>query len=263
VEKSSLPDTSHYWTTAHTTLNVLKPDGSKAVLVDHGPLTAVLDPSPSLDGKWIYYALQHNVTDEGGPGGNREVAQPHGHRPASGVDVYRYNVATQEIQRLTHQEKAPFAGRPAGHSVYNMGPCEVAGGRVLFTSDREVPGRHQLWAMDVDGKNVEKVGYLNLSSALTPERLSDGRIMWSSREDQGTRDISSWGLWHSYPDGRDFEPLLSSYLPVFAIHFHTEAAGGQIVATEYYPNDTFGQMRAAPYDAGFGPNKQPANNWWN
>ena len=46
----------------------------------------------------------------------------------------------------------------------------------------------QLFVMDDDGSNVEKIGHLNLGSALHPVILKDGRIMFSSLEAQGLRD---------------------------------------------------------------------------
>ena len=41
--------------------------------------------------------------------------------------------------------------------------------------------------MDEDGGNVEQIGHLNLSQALHPVILKDGRVMFSSLENQGLR----------------------------------------------------------------------------
>ena len=42
--------------------------------------------------------------------------------------------------------------------------------------------------MDDDGSNVEFIGHLNIGSALHPVVLRDGRVMFSTLENQGRRD---------------------------------------------------------------------------
>ena len=104
-------------------LVLLRPDGSESVLVDAGD-DAVVDPFVSFDAKSVYYALTR-MSDKG--------------RPQSS-DIYRVDVETGETVRLTHQEFTPNTGvvaadvRPEG--VFNMGPCPLPGGKIVFTSNR-------------------------------------------------------------------------------------------------------------------------------
>src|SRR6185369_16194675 len=96
-------------------------------------------------------------------------------------------------------------GRPAAErdAVYNLGPCPAPGGKVVFVSNRHgfVPRKGtytslalQLTVMDDDGSNVETIGHLNLGCALHPVILQDGRIMFSSLENQGRRSTLHWSL---------------------------------------------------------------------
>src|SRR5207302_4597376 len=123
----------------------------------------------------------------------------------TGSDIYKIHVKSKKVVRLTHQESTPNTGclafakpteakpdAPIGRGVYNLGPCPLPGGRLAFTSTRDqvkVPRgyprvAHQLHVMDDDGANVEKVGHLNVGSALHPVILKDGRIIASTLESQ-------------------------------------------------------------------------------
>src|SRR5205807_4211295 len=81
------------------------------------------------------------------------------------------------------------------------------------------------------------IGHLNLGMALHPVILKDGRIMFSSLESQGLRTSTLWGLWSIHPDGTNWGPLASAFLPGYspsAYHFQTQLSDGSIVAEEYY-----------------------------
>ena len=71
----------------------------------------------------------------------------------------------------------------------------------------------QLFVMDDDGANVECIGHLNLGMALHPMVLKDGRVMFSSLESQGLRTSTLWGLWSIHPDGTNWGPIFSAFLP--------------------------------------------------
>src|SRR5262249_43410983 len=144
---------------------------------------------------------------------------------ASGSDLHKVHVRTKKVVRLTHGEYTPNTGvsgelttHPLG--VFNLGPCPLPGGRLMFTSSRNgfVPPRFftqppslQLFVMDDDGRNVECVGHLNVGCALHPVVLKDGRVMYSTFEGQGLRGLGLWGLWHINPDGTGWGPLLSGF----------------------------------------------------
>jgi hypothetical protein len=237
---------------------VLLKEGTEEVLVSAGEAGAILDPCPSLDGKWVYYSL---VSDAKNTSGN----YAHGAKiPLSGADIYKVNVSTKEIKKLTNQEFHPAAGvvwsknprksdppgtHYSGRGVFNTGACPVPGGRVVFTSDRDniiapkggwsFPAL-QLYVMDDDGKNVEKVGHLNVASALHPTLMKNGMVAWSSWESQGYRDPRTWGLWASNPDGSGWEPLVSAFAWSEAYHFHAVRSDGEIVTTLYYNQNNNG-----------------------
>ena len=61
-----------------------------------------------------------------------------------------------------------------------------------------------MFVMNEDGSNLEQIGFLNISQALHPVVLVDGRIMFSSFENQGLRSSDSWGLWTIHPDGTNW-----------------------------------------------------------
>lgn len=245
-------------------LVLLHPDGSEETLVEGGN-GSVVDPYVSFDGEWIYYAYFHDL---------RREALNHQRRDASraGADLFKLHLPTRRIVRLTHQEFTPNTGvarwssdpvRPAskdetylGYGVFNLGPCPLPGGRLMFTSSRNgyLPNKQytfpnlQLFVMDDDGSNVELVGHLNLGSALHPTILTDGRVMFSSYESQGLRDQRLWGLWAIRPDGTQWEPLVSAFAPATAFHFQTQLTRGDLVVEHYYNqnNNGFGSLWTLP-----------------
>jgi hypothetical protein len=254
-------------------LMLLHPDGSEEVLVKGGA-GSVTDPMVSFDGEWVYYSYFHDLKGasiaQGGP---------------AGADIYKIHVKTKKIVRLTKQEFTPNTGAanwskdfrtPEGgknyleYGVFNMGPCPLPGGKVMFTSNRNafkppkrLPHTLQLFVMDDDGSNVECIGHLNLGMALHPTILMDGRVMFSSLESQGLRASILWGLWCINPDGTGWGPLASAFLPgpnPTAYHFQTQLSDGSIVAEEYYNQTshgfgTFVKFPPSPPkgEPGFGP----------
>src|SRR5262249_30501899 len=151
------PDASEpFQMLASTDLMLLHPDGKAEVLVEGGK-GAIADPYVSFDAQWVYYSYFHDVSGSGG------------------ADVYKVHVKTRKTVRLTRQQWTPNTGvsreslLPKG--VYNMHPCPLPGGRVAFVSNRDgfkSPGQKghrlslQLFVMDADGNNVEKIGHLNV-----------------------------------------------------------------------------------------------------
>jgi hypothetical protein len=69
----------------------------------------------------------------------------------------------------------------------------------------------QLFVMDEDGANVDKIGHINVAGALHPVILKDGRIIFSTFESQGMRNgYTFWGVWSIHPDGTNWTSALSS-----------------------------------------------------
>jgi hypothetical protein len=265
-------------------LMLLHPDGKEEVLVKGGEDGSITDPFVSFDGQWVYYSHIRGL----------KGTSQHGQPPFQGADIYKIHVRSRKLIRLTHQEFTPNTGaadwssdlrKPEkdktylNYGVLNLGPCPLPGGRLIFTSNRNAfrPPKHpspclQLFVMDDDGKNNECIGHLNLGMALHPIVLTDGRILFSSLESQGLRSSIMWGLWSIHPDGSNWAPVISAFLPgegaPNAFHFQTQLGDGSIVAEEYYNqnNSGFGTYLKLPLrpPAGtpaFGPafRRDPAN----
>ena len=263
-DRSLWPEISHpSLMDSNADLVLLHPDGSEAVLVKGGADGAVTDPFVSLDGKWVFYSHVRGLSG----------TSQHGKFPRGGADIYKINLKSREIVRLTHQRYTPNTGATdwandfrasekgktrIEHGVLNMGPCPLPGGRLVFTSSRDgfIPPKHpspsqQLFVMDDDGKNVEKIGHLNIGMALHPVVLKDGRIIFSTLESQGLRSSLLWGLWHIRPDGTDWGPLYSAFHTggaPDAFHFQTQLSDGSIIAAQYYNqnNSGFGSYHKLP-----------------
>lgn len=238
---------------ASADLMLLHPDGREEVLVKGGR-GSVTDPVVSFDGEWVYYSLFHDLT-----GGTIYQGPP------AGADIFKIHVKSRKIVRLTTQQFTPNTGaadwakdyrtpengkNSLGYGVFNMGPCPLPGGKVMFTSNRNafkppkrLPHTLQLFTMDDDGRNVECIGHLNLGCALHPTILKDGRVIFSSLESQGLRTSTLWGLWSINPDGTNWGPVASAFLPGYspsAFHFQTQLSDGSIVAEEYYNQTSHG-----------------------
>ncbi len=252
-------------------LMVLHPDGSEDLLVAGGEDGSIADPCVSFDGEWVYYAHF------------RGLKQAANDRPSPlGADVYKVHVRTRKVVRLTDQEFTPNTGaanwskdlrrREPGkasfsYGVVNSGPCPLPGGKVVFTSNRNgfIPPHHvdkttQLFIMDDDGGNVEQIGHLNLGVALHPSILTDGRVVFSTLENQGLRTDLLWGLWSIHPDGTRWGPVASAFMGGMAFHFATQLSDGHIVVGSYYHggNAGFGTLYQLPAEApagypAFGP----------
>jgi hypothetical protein len=264
-------------------LMLLHPDGSEELLVAGGE-GAITDPMVSFDGQWVYYSRIYNLE-------KRSPWSP----PAQGADIFKIHLKSRKIVRLTNQRFDPNRGaadwasdfrnasRKEGernwipYGVFNMGPCPLPGGKVVFTSNREGfrPSKGypaialQLFVMDdrdeslpedeVHPANLEKIGHLNVAGALHPVVLKDGRIMFSSLESQGIRSEISWGIWTIHPDGSNWGPLISAFDPGGAsngFHFQTQLSDGSLIVEEYYNqnNSGFGAFIQVPPDSPrFGP----------
>lgn len=233
-----------------------QPDGTEEVLFAAGP-GGVMDPAVSFDARHVYFAYSPDLRPAA-------LNPQRNDAPRGGFDIFRIDLATREVRRLTHQEFRPPSGAVPwstslleatppgtyflGHGVFNLGPMPLPGGRIAFTSSRDgflankafaFPNL-RLYVMDDDGSNVEPIGHFNLGSALHPTVLADGRIMFASWEAQGNRDPRIWALWAVHPDGRYFEPLMSGFNEAVALHFHTQLSDRRVAVVDYYNLNNFG-----------------------
>jgi len=248
-------------------LVLLHPNGTEEVLVAGGD-GGVTDPFVSFDGRSVYYARFPDLRTEA-------LNYQRDNLPYRGADIFRIDLSTRQIHQLTHGEFTPNTGAGTwdetnpvdpppdydrlGYGILNLAPCPVPGGRIAFVSNRngfEPPKGYtaptlQLFVMDEDGQNVTQIAPMNVSSALHPTILSDGRLLFSSHEDQGLRDTRLWGVWSIWPDGREWRPVLSAFRDGQAFHFMTQLGSGDLVIEDYYNlnNNGFGTLYRTPLDA--------------
>ena len=247
-------------------LMLLHPDGSEERLVEGGN-GSVTDPFVSFDARYVYYSYFPDLRPSG-------INAQRG-LPYDGADIYRIELATRTIERLTFGEFTPNTGAGTfdesnpvdppgninrlGYGILNLGPCPLPGGKIAFTSNRNgfVPPKGftnptlQLFVMDEDGQNVTPIAPMSISSALHPTILRDGRLMFSSHESQGLRDRRLWGIWSLWPDGRNWAPVVSAFREPQAFHFMTQLGSGDLVVVDYYNlnNNGFGALYRLPPQA--------------
>jgi uncharacterized protein (TIGR03437 family) len=246
-------------------LMLLHPNGSEEVLFTAGANGAVVDPYVSYDAKSVLFAYYPNVRNV-----NTQRAGRDRGLSREGADIYRIELASRKVTRLTHQEFTPNTGNGANFDctrsqtncpqigVFNTGPAPLPDGRIVFTSTRDnfVPSKMfnsaqrvmQLYVMDGDGKNVQNIGHLNLASAMHPFVLKDGRVAFTSWENMGTRDERAFTLWTIWPDGSRFEPFSGFGDTHFAHHFMTQLSNGDVAVCRYYNFNTngFGELYRFP-----------------
>jgi uncharacterized protein (TIGR03437 family) len=257
-------------------LMLLHPNGSEEVLFAAGANGAVIDPSVAYDAKSILFSYFPDVRNV-----NTQRAGRDRGLSRAGADIYRLELATRQVTRLTNQEFTPNTGNGANFDctrsetncpqigVFNTGPAFLPDGRIVFTSTRDnfLPSKAfnsaqrvlQLYVMDGDGKNVQNIGHLNLASALHPFVLKDGRIAFTSWENMGTRDDRAFTLWTIWPDGSRFEPFSGFGDTHFAHHFMTQLSNDEIVVCRYYNfnSNGFGELYSFPVAPGSAALFQP------
>jgi len=244
-------------------LMLLRPDGSEEVLVAGGN-GSVTDPMLSFDAQWVYYSYFPDMRPS--------AINTQRDLPLAGADIYRLHLSSRQIERLTFGEFTPNTGAgqwdesnplnpPAnfnrlGYGILNLGPMPLPGGKIAFTSNRNgfIPPKGfthptmQLYVMDEDGGNITPIAPMTISSALHPTVLRDGRLMFSTHESQGLRDRRLWGIWTIWPDGRNWNPLISAFREPQSFHFMTQLGDGDIVVVDYYNlnNNGFGALYRLP-----------------
>jgi len=253
-------------------LMLLHPDGSEEVLFAAGANGAVMDPYLSYDARSVVFAYFPNVKNS-----NSQRRADYNLRELSreGADIYRLDLVTRKAIRLTFQESTPNTGNGAIYDcsrqfqsncpevgVFNTGPAFLPDGRIVFTSTRDnyIPNKPkvhtglrtmQLWVMDGDGKNAHPIGHFNLASAMHPFVLKDGRVVFSSWENMGSRDDRSFMLWSIWPDGTNFDTFSGFGDADIAHHFMTQISNGDIVVCRYYNlnNNGFGELYRFPVNS--------------
>ena len=250
-------------------LVLLHPNGTEEVIFPAGINGAVMDPQVSFDGQSVLFSFFPNVLNANS---QRRADYSGIQLSYEGADIYRIDLPSRQVTRLTNQEFSPNTGNGANYErkqkyttnypevgVFNTGPAFLPDGRIIYTSTRDnyIPNKPklhtglrimQLWVMDADGKNQHPIGHFNLSSAMHPFVLKDGRIVFTSWENMGSRDDRSFMLWSIWPDGTHFDTFSGFGDADIAHHFMTQISNGDIVVNRYYNlnNNGFGELYRFP-----------------
>jgi hypothetical protein len=128
-------------------LMLLHPNGSEEVLFAAGANGAVMDPSISFDGRSVVFAYFPNVKNSNS---QRRADYSGIQLSREGADIYRIDLPTRKVTRLTQQEFSPNTGNGAIYDcskqfqsncpevgVFNTGPAFLPDGRVVYTSTRD------------------------------------------------------------------------------------------------------------------------------
>ena len=235
---------------------------------------SVTDPIVSFDGEWVYYSLFHDLE-----GATITAGAP------AGADIYKIHVKTRKIVRLTHQQFTPNTGaadwskdfrtpEPGKNSIelrrLQHGPLPAARrqGR-LHQQPQRLPAAQATAAHAATVRHGRRRRQRRVHRPPEPRHgPAPGRP--DGRPDHvqlagiaGAADLDLWGLWSIHPDGTNWGPLVSAFLPgesPNAFHFQTQLSDGSIVAEEYYNqnNSGFGTfVKLPPQPAGRRPAVRP------
>lgn len=268
-------------------LMLLKPDGGETVLVDCADNCSVMDPFISYDGQTVYYS--HNELLSGLPYGpfsdnyTSWISKIHleGHPDFNNYAPIRltYNDGFDSVQYQANRDSN--GNIKTGHdqsswrAMRDMAPVPLADGRLLFTSNRSAltafhPGTdavskgsiQQLYVMDDhDGTantkalaNIQLLETGNIHMVQHPMQLKDGRILFSTWQDAGTKtDISAslyamTSLFTVHPDGSNLQQFTEPHDHHKNVdHFISQLSDEQVVWAQYYPHlEGFGIILRAP-----------------
>ncbi len=265
-------------------LAVRRADGTDEILVDcdedtSGPVCSVVDPNVSFDGRYVVYAKFTDATRFGEGSGRSAWVRLSETPDSSGVYaraspsyrargpaadapalIFIYDLA-RGVETQVSPDPRLFAGTVHGEgpdwtrdvAVLDLGPFFLADGRIGFTSNRDSGwSRFHLFAMDPDGRNLERIGHRALGDQLHPAILMDGRIVYTSRESSVQRvGNNNFSLFTVNPDGSDAFVMHGQHEPTsVSYHFTTQLSNGDIAVGAYYNrnNNGMGTIHVFPVD---------------
>lgn len=246
-------------------------NGGKHTLVDCDNSCSVMDPFISYDAKTVYYSKMTGLANDEGKNRaslgllykihlNKYTEDANGKRTYTpiqltfndGFDSYLYKRnGEQGISQGSHRY------------IRDMSPVPLADGRLLFTSNRasliafnpdvdEVNNGsiQELYVMDDHeggfGKkelaNIKKLDAGTLHLAQHPMQLKDGRILFSTWQDAGTRiEYANTCLFTIHPDGTNLQQFTECHHRNKMLdHFVTQLANQDVVVGVYYPSFDWG-----------------------
>ncbi len=242
------------------------------------PVCSVVDPNVSFDGRYVVYTkfidTRTFVTDlgilqlggigrqsfmkldpEGKLGSNKNYFAVMDHVNFKPYDapalIFMYDLLTGENVQVSPDNKM-FAGRAhpgkdeewsSNIPVMDTGPFFMPDGRIGFTSNREQGfGMFQLFAMDLDGKNMEVLSHRAMANQLHPASLMDGRIVYTNFDRMLQRVTNNnFSLFEINPDGS--APFIfagKNDATSWSYHYFTQLSDGDIVVTLYYNHQQTG-----------------------
>jgi hypothetical protein len=267
-------------------LILLRPDGTEVVLVDCTDCS-VMDPYISLDANTVYYSYNQRLPlDPYGQFNDNFTSwiykinlQNHpdfdNYSPIrltfdDGFDSVQY-----QANRDSNDTIIDGHDQVSSRAIRDLAPVPLADGRLLFTSNRSAltafhPGTNavsrgsiqQLYVMDDhDGTantkalaNLHRLETGNIHLVQHPMQLKDGRILFSSWQDAGSKTNASasvyamTSLFTVNPDGSNLQQFTEPHDHHKNVeHFISQLSDQQIVWIQYYPHlEGFGTIMRAP-----------------
>jgi hypothetical protein len=237
-------------------LMLLKPDGSEIVLVDCTECS-VMDPFISFDGKTVYYSLIEEPKRESASWIYKIILSDGNYEPI------RLTFDDGFDSSLYANNTTPAHDQGSVRGIRDMAPAPLADGRIVFTSNRSAlttfrPGTNaivtgsvqQLYVMDDhDGNantkilsNLHLLETGNLHLVQHPFQLKDGRILFSTWQDAGTKfSYAMTSLFTINPDGSNLMQFTEPHDHHKNVdHFATQLAEESIISGYYYPSFDYG-----------------------
>lgn len=303
-----LPDVTHFFSGFNAPCDLMHraADGTERVLYDCSSTStdeascAAMDPAVSFDGATVAFTVFRGPLSAGSepvhpqvidpraaPGPAVRLPLPNRTLAATEAQLHLVDVATGEVRALPHEPE-----------TFDAGPAFLPNGRLAFTSSRDgntttlvfgtnSSGRgSRLYAMDLDGRNVDLSSHHSLAQEQHPIVLRDGRLALTSwqifgglpfRHTNGSPGgfTTIGNLFHLYtqhPDGAlpfafygqhagDHTPLTSTGVDHKAAHFLTQTSDGRVWFTDYYRGNNnglgvvIGVMPEPDGQEGFGPDE--------
>ncbi|MCF6319699.1 MAG: hypothetical protein L3J83_10560, partial [Proteobacteria bacterium] len=255
-------------------LVLLKPDGTEIILVDCSTCS-VMDPFISYDGNTVYYSYNEVVVNNPNPSGDRFqswIYKIHLDDPTFTPIRMTYD---DGFDSVFYEPNRDVNGNVrAGHdqsdrrAIRDMSPVPLADGRLLFVSNRaalttfhpytnaDVRGSIQLMYVmdDHDGSavtkelaNIQLLEIGNIHLVQHPMQLMDGRILFSTWQDAGTKingaeyRYAMTTLFTINPDGSNLKQFTEPHDRHKRLdHFISQLPNGDIVWAYYYPSFDYG-----------------------
>jgi hypothetical protein len=267
-------------------LMLLKQDGTERVLVDCTECT-VMDPYISYDGKTVYYSYNEKVISN--PYGDEFASWIYkihlqGHPDFDNYKPIRltFNDGFDSVQYKANRGaggnlKSADHDQGKYRAIRDMSPVPLADGRLLFTSNRSaltafhpdtnavIKGSvQQLYVMDDhegtavtrELANMHQLETGNIHQVQHPIQLKDGRILFSTWQDAGTKmthfQYAMTSLFTINPDGSELKQFTEPHDHHKNVeHFVSQLSDEQVVWGQYYPHlEGYGIIMRAPVSTG-------------